>query len=174
MPHRIFPRTPLSRLASAALALGALVSGPALAQCAAGAQAQWGDYFWSNNLPHQTGSALDYDWRVRPGIDAPGYMIYGPYSKDFGVGPHRAVYLLKVNDITTTPKAVIASLKVYTRQGNRILAHRDISRRDFAAANEWQWFTVHFDNPCFEELETTIYWPGTAQLVFGQVHVVKD
>lgn len=173
--HRIFPRTALPRLASAALALGALVSGPALAQCAAGVQATWGDYFWSTQLPHQTGSAFAAsDWQVRPGIDAPGYMIYGPYNKDFGVGSHRAVYVLKVDDIATTPKAVIASLKVYTRKGNRILAHRDISRRDFAAANEWQYFTVHFDNPCFEELETTIYWPGTARLIFGQVHVVND
>lgn len=171
MPHSFFIRF----AAPLVLAASSFFAQDALAQCAVGAQAKWGDYFWSTQLYHQTGSSFAAgDWQVRPGIDAPGFMIYGPYNKDFGVGSHRALYLLKVNDITTTPRAVIASLKVYTRKGNRILAHRDISRRDFAAANEWQWFTVHFDNPCFEELETTIYWPGTAQLVFGQVHVVND
>lgn len=166
---------PLAVRAAVGIALAAtsLFADRVSAQCAEGT-ADFALYS-ASNTSQQTGSLFGVaDWRVRPGIDQPGYMIYGPYDTRFGVGPHRATFFLQVNDNTTTPRPIIASLQVYTRKGNRILARRDINRRDFTATNTWQPFTLHFENPCAEELETAIYWHGNAQLVFGQVQVVKD
>ena len=167
------PSSLLARCAAAiALALFACFAPQAFSQCAAGATGSY--QFYAGNTFHQTGSYFGLDWRVRPNIDQPGFMVYGPYDTRFGVGEHRASYYLQVNDITTTPRPVIASLRVYTRKGGRILAQRDITRRDFLAANTWQFFTLYFENPCFEEVETAIYWHGNAQLVFGQVYISKD
>lgn len=167
------PCSYLARTAAAlALALSPLIAPTALAQCAAGAT---GNSWWhAGTTQHQTGSAYGSDWRVRPNIDQPGYMVYGPYDASFGVGSHRAEYLLQVDDNTTAPNRIIASLKVYTRLGKRILAQRDLTRRDFLAANDWQFFRLHFENPCFEQVETTIYWYGNAQLMFGQIYIIKD
>ncbi|GAA4803172.1 hypothetical protein [Lysobacter hankyongensis] len=159
-------------LAIVAFALAGLATGRAHAQCAAGATGTY--QYYAGNTSHQTGSAYGLDCRARPNIDAPGYLVYGPYDTRFGVGPHRASYYLQVNDIATTPKAVIASLQICTHQGRRILAQRDLSRRDFLAANTWKFFTLHFENPCFEEVETAIYQHGNAQFVFGQVYIIKD
>lgn len=168
MSHSFFIRS----IATLALAASSFFAHDALAQCADGAT---GRFWWhAGNTHHLTGSYHGSDWRVRPGIDKPGYMVYGPYDTRFGRGEHKADYYLQVDDNTTSPNTVIASLKVYTRLGGRILAHRDLTRRDFTAANTWQFFTVRFDNPCFEQVETAIYWHGNAQFVFGQVFIEKQ
>ena len=151
------------------LAFGALHATDAAAQCAEGTQTY--DYWYSANTQHETGSAFGLDWRVRPDIDQPGRMVYGPYVSGFGVGPHRAGFVLQVHDNVTSPKAIIASLKIQSRDGRRILAQRDISRRDFTVVNDWQWFNLYFDNPCGEALETVIEWRGNAKLIFAQVHI---
>jgi len=165
--------SPIARmLAALAFATSAFFSHDALAQCANGITGHYN--WWSGNTYHNTGSNYGSDWRVRPGIDKPGYMVYGPYDTRFGRGEHTAAYYLQVDDNTTSPDEIIASLKVYTRLGKRILAQRDLTRRDFLTPNAWQFFTVHFDNPCFEQLETTIYWYGNAQFVFGQVAIDKQ
>ncbi len=167
MPHSFFIRfaTPL------VLAACSFAAPDALAQCADGITGRHG--WWAGNTLHLTGAYQGSDWQVRPGIDAPGYMVYGPYDARFGRGEHKADYYLQVDDNTTARNRVIASLKVYTRQGGRILAQRDLTRRDFLAANTWQFFTLHFENPCFEQVETAIYWHGNAQLLFGQVFIEK-
>lgn len=67
---------------------------------------------------------------------------------------------------------MITSQQIHARQGRHILAQRDLSRHDLLAANTWQFFTLHCENPCFEEVETAIYWHGNAQFVFGQVYII--
>jgi hypothetical protein len=168
MPNPFFTRF----AATLVFAASSFVAHDALAQCADGLSGRHG--WWSGNTHHLTGSYHGSDWRVRPGVDAPGYMLYGPYDTRFGQGAHKADYYLQVDDNTTARNRVIASLKVYTRQGGRILAQRDLTRRDFLAANSWQFFTLHFENPCFEQVETAIYWHGNAQLLFGQVFIEKQ
>lgn len=174
MSTPILSRSFAMRIALAfAFAAVSMLPHRATAQCAEGYSGEPVLYF-SGNTFQQTGSRFGLtDWRVRPGIDQPGFMIYGPYDPRFGVGLHRAAFVLQVDDNTTSPRPIIASLQIYTRKGNRILARRDINRRDFLATNTWQSFFLYFENPCGEELETAIYWHGNAQLVFGQVQVVK-
>lgn len=161
-------------LAAAALAFSALFSAHASAQCAVGASSF--SWWHSGNTQHDTGSAYGADWRVRPNIDAPGLMLHspaGPEASQYGLGLHKASFLLMVNDVDTSPKAIIATLRIMSRDRRRVLAERDISRREFAAANAWQWLDVYFTNPCGETLETMIDWRGGAQMVYGQVHLFK-
>lgn len=77
------------------------------------------------------------------------------------VGSHGTGFALRVNDNVASPRAIIASLKIQSRDGRRILAQRDISRRDFMVVNDWQRFHLYFENPCGEELETVIDWRAT-------------
>ena len=97
MPCSYLART----TAAFALALSASIAPAALAQCAEGAT---GNFWWhAGTTQHQTGSYYGSDWRVRPGSDQPGSMGYGPYDAQWGVGGHRAEYLLQVDDNTTAP-----------------------------------------------------------------------
>jgi hypothetical protein len=163
---------PKSWLISIALLLASVFGcNTAIAQCAAGLAGN--HYWWSANLYHQTGTWFNSDWRVLPGTHPPGYMVYGPYDTRFGQGLHRASFYMQVDNNTTNPDTVIATLSVYTRLGQRVIAQRDITRRDFLAINQWQWLSVHFDNPCFEQLESTVYWRGNAQMIFGQLLIQK-
>jgi hypothetical protein len=151
--------------------LSAFGSSAAMAQCAAGLT---GNHYWfMSNLGHQTGGFFGPDWRVLPGANQPAFMSYGPYDTRFGNGLHRASYYMQVDNNTTNPDAVIATLWVYSRYGQRILGRRDITRRDFIAVNQWQWLSVYFDNPCFEQLEANVYWYGSAQMILGQLLIQK-
>jgi hypothetical protein len=124
-------------------------------------------------LHHQTGAWVGSDWQAIPGTHNAGFLVYGPYDTRFGTGSHRASFYLKVDNNTANPDAIIASLQVYTRYGQRFLGRRDLTRRDFTAANQWQWFTINFENPCFELLEANVYWTGAAQMTFGQLYIQK-
>ena len=66
---------------------------------------------------------------------------------------------------------VVATLDVVTGLGASVLAQRQIRRSDFAAANQWQTFTLQFDNPCFGQTEARIWWFGNTSMKFSQLTI---
>ena len=55
---------------------------------------------------------------------------------------------------------VVATLDVVTGFGGNVLATRQVRRSDFSATNQWQTFTLRFDNPCFGMFEARVLWAG--------------
>ena len=114
---------------------------------------------------HQEGS----DWVTTVSGDSAGHLSYGPYDNSFGQGHHSAKFLLQVDN--TSGSDVVATLDVVTASGTTILVQRQIRRNEFSAANQWQWFTLEFDNPCFGMVEARVYWHDTVNMRFNQVTI---
>jgi len=120
-------------------------------------------------LGHVVGHAEGSDWAVYAGSDSANFMSYGPYDNTFGQGHHTAQFTLMVDNTSGTD--VVANIDVVTGFGGNVLAQRQIHRNEFAAANQWQVFTLEFDNPCFGLLEARVYWYGTVNMKFHQLAI---
>jgi RHS repeat-associated protein len=96
-------------------------------------------------------------------------MVYGPYDTTYGQGHHTAQFKLMVDN--NSGSDVVASLDVVTGFGGNILATRQVRRSDFSAANQWQTFTLQFDNPCFGYFEARVWWAGNTNMKFAQLTI---
>jgi RHS repeat-associated protein len=120
-------------------------------------------------LGHLTGHAEGTNWAVYAGSDSATAMVYGPYDTTYGQGHHTAQFKLMVDN--NSGSDVVATLDVVTGYGGNVLATREIRRSDFTAANQWQNFTLQFDNPCFGLFEARVWWAGNANLKFAQLTI---
>jgi RHS repeat-associated protein len=120
----------------------------------------------SPSLGHVIGHQDGSDWVANVSTDSANFMVYGPYDNTFGQGHHTAKFLLQVDN--TSGSDVVATIDVVTGYGSNYLAQRQIRRNEFTAANQWQWFTLEFDNPCFGVLEARVLWHDTANMRFSQ------
>ncbi len=89
-------------------------------------------------------------------------MVFGPYDTTYGQGHHTAQFKLMVDN--NSGSDVVGSLDVVTGYGGNVLATRQVRRSDFTSANQWQTFTLQFDNPCFGLVEARVWWAGNANM----------
>jgi RHS repeat-associated protein len=120
----------------------------------------------SPSLGHVVGHQEGSDWVANVSTDSANFMVYGPYDNTFGQGHHTAKFLLQVDN--TNGSDVVATIDVVTGYGSNYLAQRQIRRNEFTAANQWQWFTLEFDNPCFGVLEARVWWNHAVNMRFSQ------
>jgi len=120
-------------------------------------------------LGHLTGHAEGTNWAVYAGSDSATAMVFGPYDTTYGQGHHTAQFKLMVDN--NSGSDVIGSLDVVTGYGGNVLATRQVRRSDFSAANQWQTFTLQFDNPCFGLFEARVWWAGNANMKFAQLTI---
>jgi RHS repeat-associated protein len=123
----------------------------------------------SGNLGHLTGHAEGSNWAVYAGSDSATAMVYGPYDNTFGQGHHTAQFTLIVDN--NSGSDVVATLDVVTGYGGNMLTQRQIHRNEFSGTNQWQTFTLEFDNPCFGLVEGRVWWNGTVSMKFSQLTV---
>ncbi len=121
------------------------------------------------HLGHIVGHAEGTNWAVYTGYDSSGHMVFGPYDTTFGQGHHTAQFMLMVDN--NVGADVVATLDVVENLGNTTLAQRQIRRSDFTAANQWQTFTLQFDNPCFGLAEARVWWSGNTNTKFAQLTI---
>ncbi len=121
------------------------------------------------SLGHATGQQEGSNWAVYLGSHSPNAMVFGPYDTSFGQGHHSAQFWLMVDNNSGTD--VVATLDVVTGYGGNVLAQRQIRRNEFTGANQWQVFTLEFDNPCFGLLESRVWWSGTVGMKFNQLTI---
>jgi len=62
-------------------------------------------------------------------------------------------------------------VRVAARVSGNVLATRQVRRSDFTSANQWQTFTLQFDNPCFGLFEARVWWAGNANMKFAQLTI---
>ena len=119
------------------------------------------------SLGHATGQQEGGNWAAYVGTHSSSHMAYGPYDNTFGQGSHVAQFTLMVDN--NSGSEVVATLDVVTGYGANVLASRQIRRNEFVAANQWQTFTVPFDNPCFGLVEARVWWTGNTNTKFSQL-----
>ena len=120
-------------------------------------------------LHHLTGVAEGTNWAAYAGVHPSNTFTYGPYDSSFGQGHHTAQFTLQVDN--NSGNDVVGTLDVVTNYGNTVLAQKQIRRSDFAAANQWQTFTLQFDNPCSGLVEARMWWNGNTTTKFSQLTI---
>lgn len=126
----------------------------------------------SSNIYHQIGEPDGYDWSANTVEHNSGFLTYGPYESKWGTGSHYAQFLLSI-DNNWADNAVVATVDVVTAGGTRVLASRNIRRQEFSSPNSWQWFTIWFSYPSFEQVEARVYWHDNSYLKHGQSYICK-
>lgn len=126
----------------------------------------------SGTVYHQTGEPDGYDWSANVWEHGAGYLAYGPYDPKWGIGWHNAYFYLMI-DNNSADNAVVATIDVVTDQGRRVMARRDIRRTEFSSPYTWQFFSLSFFYPSFEETEVRIYWHDNAYIKHGGTYICK-
>lgn len=124
------------------------------------------------NVYHQIGESDGLDWSANVTEHGAGYLSYGPYDPKWGVGTHRALWYLQI-DNRSANNDVVATIDVVTAAGTRVLARRDVRRMEFTSTYTWQWFALYFDYPSFEQVEVRIYWHDRAYIKHGGTYICK-
>lgn len=116
--------------------------------------------FQSEAYPyHQIGRPDGDGWSVNK-RDTPGrFMNYGPYTLNLADGSHKANYRLMLDEVTKD-NARIVTLDVFDANSGRILASRDVTRRQFNQALKYQDFEIAFVAPSNARLEFRTFWHG--------------
>lgn len=130
----------------------------------------WNHYTAIGDFYHSIGRQDGYDWSANVWDDSGGFLSYGPYDNGYGSGRHTLYHLMWI-DNNTANNDIVATIDVVGRSGQMLLAQRHVRRQDFTAAQSWQWITLQFDDACFENIETRIWWHDRSYLKHGQTYI---
>ena len=106
--------------------------------------------------------------RATPGIDEPGFMVFGPYRRMI-TGQYTATFSLDADRVDTS--ALVARIDVATDQGKRILAQQDIYARDFVTGDGFRPFSLSFAARDIWKLEFRVYFTGQAKLRLQAIQI---
>ncbi|XID90712.1 family 43 glycosylhydrolase [Paenibacillaceae bacterium WGS1546] len=123
-----------------------------------------GIYETEDSSYHQIGRKDLEGWSANVGQDNDGYLLYGPYATDIPTGNRTAVFRMLIDNHTFDNNNVV-HLDVYDATESTVLASRTVTRQEFAAANEFQDFSLDFVNATAgHRLEFRIYWYKSAYI----------
>lgn len=113
------------------------------------------------DLQHQIGRAEADGWGVGPG-DAAGRLVsHGPFTTAVPSGPRTATFRLLIDDVAQDDRAVLA-IAVRDAATGRVLARRQINRREFTAAGQYQDFALGFSAGAGQRLDFRVHYLGGA------------
>lgn len=108
---------------------------------------------------HQIGRAEGNGWAVKVGDKQNSYSSYGPYTTAVEPGSRTANFRLQL-DNTTADNLAIVRIDVFDAASGRVLAQRDIHRREFSSPFSYQDFALKFVAQGGQKLEFRTYWYG--------------
>lgn len=111
--------------------------------------------FWEANVSHGT-----------------GFMSYGPYTQNLGVGSFVAHFELKIDNHNADNRDV-ATIDIYSSSNRAQLGRQVIRRSDFKASNQLQTFSVPFQSSG-ESLEFRIFSHGKAQIFHRRTNISSN
>jgi hypothetical protein len=113
------------------------------------------------DLEHQIGRPEADGWGVGPG-DAIGRLVsHGPFTTAVPSGPRTATFRLLIDDVARDDRAVLG-ISVRDAATGRVLARRQITRRQFAAAGQYQDFAIGFSAGAGQRLDFRVHYLGGA------------
>ncbi|MFM8986490.1 MAG: hypothetical protein ACKONH_10615 [Planctomycetia bacterium] len=122
------------------------------------------------DLEHQVGRPETDGWGVGPG-DAAGRLVsHGPFTTAVPSGPRTATFRLLIDDVSRDDRAVLG-ISVRDAATGRVLARRQITRRQFTAAGQYQDFTVGFSAGAGQRLDFRVHYLGNASCRQDRVSV---
>lgn len=102
--------------------------------------------------------------------DAPGYVVYGPYSDDQPINNvYTATFKLKTRNNSLS--SGVAKIEVFNSGGTSVWVYKDIKGSDFSANNTWQDFNLNFSRQPGGNLEFRVWFYDTADITVDKVTV---
>lgn len=96
-----------------------------------------------------------------------GHMWYGPYDTQFGIGWHDATFAMQIDNPWTGDDRVV-DIDVVFAQGagtfHRWSIRRDQMKNCAMGSGRKCYFGIRFQNPCFTNIETRVWYRGTAAI----------
>jgi len=114
-------------------------------------------------IGHQTGAAeADGTWSATVASHTAGYLQFGPYVSNVSAGTHKAMYRLQVDNVTADSGPIVR-LEVSNFTQHIMLAQRDVTRDEWAAAQRYQTFELPFEMPADDsmrndKIELRVFW----------------
>jgi hypothetical protein len=130
----------------------------------------------SGAFGHSVGRRDGNGWSANTDLDAPGYLAFGPYTRDLPAGQFDARFRMQI-DIVNADNNEIVRIDVndFDRTpdcGDCVLVSRTLRRRDFEADRRDQDFTLRFQNPVGHRLEFRTFWLDRSYVKQDRVEVV--
>jgi len=125
-------------------------------------------------LSHGTGRPETDGWLCQTGIDTPNrHMIYGPYVTNIPEGKNQAFYSIKIDNNTANNDNIVR-IDVYDATDGKVLAYKDLTRKQFNQPAVYQVFTLDFINPAGHSIEFRVWWYGTSYTKVDYVGVTTQ
>jgi hypothetical protein len=126
------------------------------------------------SIGHATGRLETDGWLCQSGIDAPGFMVYGPYDKNVQTGPNVAEFRMKIDNNTANNDAVV-DLDVRNATNGQILTSLTVTRQQFTVASNYTSFNLPFTMPAANQsIELRVNWRGGAYIKVDWVGVQQN
>jgi len=111
------------------------------------------------DLSHQIGRREGDGWSVNV-LDTPGrYITYGPYTTVITPGSRTATFRLMLDNVTADNNRIL-TIDVFDAATGSIRAIRNITRRQFTSAFQYQDFDLSFTASAGQRLEFRTFWHG--------------
>ena len=122
-------------------------------------------YSMSGDLSHAIGRADGDGWSASTADDQAGALVYGPYATDWGGGSAQAVFALQIDDVGADDR-VVATIEINDATADRVLAARELRRRDFRRPLESERFALDADLAGRDghRMEARLWWKDVAFL----------
>lgn len=106
--------------------------------------------------------------------DSEGYLVYGPYVNALSEGDKMASFRMKI-DNNTADDAVVARIEISDYTNDTILATREITRKEFMAADSYQDFYLNFNYPnTTDKIESRVYYKKKALITVDKIKIADE
>ncbi|WDE02509.1 hypothetical protein [Thalassomonas actiniarum] len=126
--------------------------------------------FTSHSFYHQIGRQEWDGWAVSVNDPFNQYMAYGPYTSAISPGQHQAKFRMLVDNVTADDLTIV-TLDVFDAASGKVLASKDISRKDWDRPFEFKDFNVNFNSAPGANLEFRVVYRGYSYVKLNQVSV---
>ncbi|RXZ77666.1 hypothetical protein EBB07_30110 [Paenibacillaceae bacterium] len=122
-------------------------------------------------LGHGTGRAVGDGWQANPAQDSQNHMVYGPYDSNVPIGNRKVTFAIKV-DNNTLDNQQVASIDVWDSVTNTVVASQNILRNQFTSANQYQNFSLEFDQTTINhQLEYRVWYNDVATVTVDKITI---
>ncbi|SEM51342.1 GxGYxYP domain-containing protein [Paenibacillus sp. OV219] len=121
-------------------------------------------------IGHGIGRVSGDGWQASSALDGQGHMVYGPYDSNVPVGSRKVTFRLKV-DNNTVDNANVVKIDVYDATSGTSIVQADITRQQFTAANQYQDFSLSFNQTLNRNLEYRVWYYDNSTITADSVTI---
>ncbi|SFT27699.1 GxGYxYP domain-containing protein [Paenibacillus sp. BC26] len=121
-------------------------------------------------IGHGVGRVSGDGWQASSALDNQGHMVYGPYDSNVPMGNRKLTFRIKI-DNNTLNNANVAKIDVYDAATGTTVAQSDLTRQQFTSVNQYQNFSLSFNQALGRNLEYRVWYYDNATITVDNVTI---